>query len=208
MECECKKRRNIYKALMKAQEEFDVLEANSVNTHFKNSFAKLNVIYNATKKALRRNGIVINHGERFHPINHQQTTFTSLTHTESGEQLIDERYLVPEKPGCQGHGASETYMKRYAVKSLLGIDVGEDDDDGESERLYLARIEQLVKFIYTLPDPQEIEQAVNKKFDIPHISKLGDGKLFEAVMFVFAKVQEMKKARTRINVDNRIEHGS
>jgi len=207
-ECECKLKRNIIKALMSAQEDFDSIEANHINPQFKTKYAKLVDLYNACKKSLRKQGIVISHKCDTHPITNQQISKTILTHVATGETLEDTRYLLPEKPGSQGHGAAETYMKKYALKSLLGTDVGEDDDDGHAEESYRLQVNRFAAHINKLGNPQEIFNALFAKYKIDKLSDIGLVNMFDGLLFVWdfcanrARAEALQKAQ-RINVKPR-----
>jgi hypothetical protein len=192
--CLCRKKMQITKALLKAQESFEIIEANFTNPLYKSKYAKLPDLYNATKKPLRANNILIDHFCTFHPITHQQTVKTVLWHTPSGEVLEDERLLIPEKPGSQGLGSAETYVKKYGLKSLLGTDVGEEDDDGESERLYISRLKNLTVFIDRVHKEfaDATKQAILDKFMIKELKELGDGRLFDAVFYAMEFMNKNK----------------
>lgn len=161
--CDCLKRLNISKALLNAQKEFDIIEANFTNNQYKNKYAKLVDIYNATKKHLRAQNILVNHYCITHPDTHQQMTRTVLTHVPTGETIEDNRFLISEKPGNQGHGTSDTYMKKYGLKSLLGTDIGEEDDDGVDESLYLNRVDLLKEYINSKTTSYEAKNKIYEK---------------------------------------------
>jgi len=209
-QCECNLKKNITKALMSAQEDFDSIEANHINPQFKNKYAKLVDLYNACKKSLRKQGIVISHNCNTHPVTHQQVSKTTLIHIETGETLEDSRFLLPEKPGSQGHGAAETYMKKYALKSLLGTDVGEDDDDGHAEESYRLQVNRFITHINQQGDPHEIFDALFKHYKVSKISEIGLVNMLDASLFVWefcvnrARAKAQQKAQ-RVNVDSRIE---
>jgi len=198
MSCECELNRKIGPAFMKAQAGLDAVEALATNPQFKNKYARLVDLYNASKKSLRENGIVIRH--KCYVENDKQMIATILLHVESGEYYIDYRILVPEKPGCQGFGTAETYMKRYALKSLLATDVGEDDDDGEGERIYLARLSRLKEFIYRVEESfaKATDEAVCKHFKVKELKELGDGRLFDAIWFAMTFVIENRNNYKRL----------
>lgn len=188
-QCDCSYKKNIYRSFLLAQAELDSIEAGAVNGGFKNKYARLVDLYNASKKALRTQGIFISHKARLHKDTQQQLIETALIHAESGEEIVDTRYLLPEKPGSQGLGSAETYMKRYALRSLLGTDVGEDDDDGESERLYLKKLDDFMKLIKKhASDPKKLYEDLLQHFKIDHHYKIGEHRLFEAACWVIDNI--------------------
>ena len=74
------------------------------------------------------------------PIDGVEYLYTRLIHTETGQFIEDCRILESEKPGNQGKGASNTYMKKYALLSLCAI--ATEDDDGEEEERHIAKKQQ------------------------------------------------------------------
>jgi len=115
-------------ALIKAKAEFNPARKSSVNPHFKNRYADLAEVIEATEPALLKHGLVVLQPTR---VDEQGRVIlqTILLH-ESGEREVGEYLLVPSKQDPQGYGAAMTYARRYCWKGILGI--AEEDDDGES----------------------------------------------------------------------------
>lgn len=119
----------LFEALAKAQAEFGIAVFDSKNPHFKNEFASLRSIDEATKKQLTKVGIAVTQ-IAFTDENGGQCLFTVLGHS-SGEFLAGTVKLFLSKQDMQGLGASLTYAKRYAKSAVIGV-VSDQDDDGNA----------------------------------------------------------------------------
>ena len=120
---------NLSKALSQAQGEMPVIKFNSVNPFLKNHYADLGAIIAGTRPVLAKNGLAVT-----------QLTFgedgvvgveTILTHL-SGEWISDRVSMqVGDERGkssAQVAGSIVTYLRRYALASILGVYADEDGD--------------------------------------------------------------------------------
>ena len=120
---------NLAKALSQAQAEFPAIKFDSVNPFLKNGYASLGAIIHAVKPILAKYGLATS-----------QLTFgedgvigveTVLIHN-SGEWICSSVSMsVGEERGkssAQVAGSIITYLRRYALASLLGIYSDEDGD--------------------------------------------------------------------------------
>jgi len=130
--------RALASALLLAKKEFIATGLGGINAHQKYKYAKIEDIYHAVEGALSKNNIIILHFAR--PENEKEYLYTRLVHTTSGQFIEDCRILESEKPGNQAKGAANTYMKKYALLSLCAI--ATEDDDGEEEQHYIAKVKQ------------------------------------------------------------------
>jgi hypothetical protein len=117
----------LYRALAKARTEFTKVKFDSVNPHFKNKFASLASMHDATIEALSANGLMIlqlptDNDGRF-------ALKTVLAHV-SGASVETTLLMPPTKNDAQGIGSAMTYARRYSYAAILNI-VGEPDDDAE-----------------------------------------------------------------------------
>ena len=120
--------KNITKALIEAKRRFPPIYKNSVNPHFRNKYASLDVILEAITEPLCNAGIVLI----------QPTTIrdgltiltTQLIHAESGE-IIESELIIPAQSDPQKLGSAMTYYRRFSVCSILAI-AAEIDDDGNT----------------------------------------------------------------------------
>jgi hypothetical protein len=116
-------------ALAKAQSEFDVASQNKSNPYFKSAYADLMSVVQASRPALTKNGlsivqIITNNDEG-------QWLTTKMMHN-SGEWMQSKVRIVPPKNDIQSLSSTVTYMKRMCYVSLVGVVVGDEDDDGEA----------------------------------------------------------------------------
>ncbi len=116
-------------ALVAAQEKIKHASKDSNNPHFKNDYASLESVIDATKVALVSNSVVVLQG--------MSTDGTSLTtrlqHT-SGEFIETEVKLVLSKNDMQGLGSAITYARRYALAAIMNISQADDDGNDASNR--------------------------------------------------------------------------
>lgn len=117
-----------FEALSKAQAEFGIAVFDSENPHFRNKFASLKSIDEATKKALSKNGISTT--QIVYSGTEGPRLLTILGHS-SGEFMGGDLKLILAKGDMQGLGSATTYGKRYAKAAMLGV-VSDADDDGEA----------------------------------------------------------------------------
>lgn len=111
-------------ALAKAQAVGMTAIINKTNPHFKNRYADLAAVIDATRKPLADNGLSVT-----------QTTevrdggfvlVTALRH--SSGQWIASDYPLPMAAKPQELGSALTYARRYSLSALLCIAADEDDD--------------------------------------------------------------------------------
>ncbi len=114
-------------ALAAAQAEFKPAVKNAENSHFKNTYADLTSIIDATRDALSKHGIAFTQLPKHD--NGRIVIVSKLIH-KSGQTLENEVSLKAAQDTPQGYGSTITYGRRYGAQCLLGIN-GEDDDDGQ-----------------------------------------------------------------------------
>lgn len=115
--------KNIYKALADFHDEMGTITKDANNPFFKSKYAPLETILPAIKEPLKKAGLVFT----------QIPTGicklkTIIVHTESGESIDGEYEMTPAKNDPQGQASTLTYMRRYALTSMLGLNCDEDDD--------------------------------------------------------------------------------
>lgn len=113
--------------LLEFQKRVSAISKDSMNPFFKSKYFDVNTVIDTIKPILNEVGLVVTQplgfaGER------------NLLHT----QVLDEEkvvasssVLVPEIADIQKFGAALTYLRRYALVSLLLLQ-GEEDDDGNT----------------------------------------------------------------------------
>jgi len=122
-------------ALARAQGNFEAVQRTATNPHLKNNYATLDDVIAAIRKPLSNEALAYTQlvGQENDAI-----TLTTLLMHESG-QYIETSVVVTPLSGNRGVnemqtlGAALTYMKRYQLSALLGVNT-DSDDDGNSTR--------------------------------------------------------------------------
>jgi hypothetical protein len=111
-------------AFAKASGNIKNASMNKINPHFKSKYADLAAIFDAVRKPLADNGLVVT-----------QTTeireggfvlMTMLAH--SSGQWIRSEYPLPATGRPQEIGSALTYARRYSLSAITGVAADEDDD--------------------------------------------------------------------------------
>ncbi len=113
-------------ALAKAQGMIAGAKKDSVNPHFKTSYADLASVWDACRAALSANGLSV--VQPTQPATGGVLVATILLHT-SGEWIRGDLFMPCAKPDAQGIGSAITYARRYGLAAMVGV--APDDDDGE-----------------------------------------------------------------------------
>lgn len=119
--------KNITKKLLAAQKEFPLIKKEDTNPFFKSKYAGLPSVLEVVLPILQKNGLLlvqlpITYGERI-------GVKTVILDEESAESIESEFTMALAKNDPQGAGSAITYARRYALISILGLNV-DDDDDG------------------------------------------------------------------------------
>lgn len=121
----------LHKALLAAQKEIKHAIKDATNPHFKNKYATLESVIDATKDIANKHGIVISqimgkdeHGQYVETILMVEGELSSRT------MLSSKCYLVLDKANMQGLGSAFTYARRYSLAAIFNI--AQEDDDAEA----------------------------------------------------------------------------
>jgi hypothetical protein len=114
---------NLSKALLIFNVKVDTIKKDAKNPFFKSTYASLTNIIDSIKEPMIESGLVL---VQFPEGLHHLTT--RLIHSESGEWMESEYAMKPVKDDPQGIGSVLTYMRRYAIASILNLSIDEDDD--------------------------------------------------------------------------------
>ena len=112
-------------ALSKAQGEMTLASEDKVNPHFKSSYASLGSVWDACRIPLSKNGLCV--VQNPHVENGELFLVTMLLHS-SGQWMKSMIPVTNAKNTPQALGSCITYMRRYALSSMVGIAPGDDDD--------------------------------------------------------------------------------
>jgi hypothetical protein len=123
--------KNLFKSLAAFQQEVPVIHKGTQGYGY--SYADLPKIFEVINPLLQK------HGLGFTQLINGQTIVTVLFHSESGEQ-IDSQTDIPQGVQLKGMndfqvlGSAITYLRRYALSSILGI-VTDKDVDATGEQI-------------------------------------------------------------------------
>lgn len=128
--------KNIAKSLAKFHEEMGTIQKDANNPFFKSKYAPLETILPAIKEPLAKSGLVFTQAPSSIVLYTQIGTGivvvpslkTTIIEIESGESISENTPLLLAKQDPQGQGSAITYMRRYALVSMLGLNCDEDDD--------------------------------------------------------------------------------
>lgn len=118
--------KQIAAALIKFDAEISKIKKEAINPFFKNAYCPLPDILDAIKEPLLKAGLTV---KQFPSGEHELTTI--VIH-ESGEYLESTYKMMPTKNDPQSEGSRITYQRRYALGSVLGLNIDEDDDGNKA----------------------------------------------------------------------------
>lgn len=115
----------LYTALLKSQSEFPNVKKSANNPFFKSKYASLDAILEVVTPILNKNGLFI---AQF-PVNDDNRVgvYTAIYYKD-GEKIDGRFTMTLAKNDPQGAGSAITYARRYALVSMLGLNVEDDDD--------------------------------------------------------------------------------
>lgn len=115
-------------ALFEFQSKAHKIIKKADNPFFKSKYADLPSILDEISEPLRDCGLVLSQ----HPDGEGLTTL--LIHAASGEYFMSNGTMKPIKNDPQALGSAITYQRRYAICSILGLNVDKDDDGNEASQ--------------------------------------------------------------------------
>lgn len=123
---------NLAPALAKAQAELKAIAKDSVNPHFRNTYASLDNILEGIRPTLAKHGLSLVQGATAphadeNGVIRSFVVETMLLHA-SGEYVTNAAVMPLAKADPQGAGGALTYGRRYGVAALLALATEEDDD--------------------------------------------------------------------------------
>ncbi len=120
-------------ALSKFQKNIKTIKKDKkANLGFQYEYADINAVLQACKEPLANNSLSIS--QPMGIIDGKAVLYTQVSHS-SGQWIRGCCFIQPDTGGklrgVQATGSAITYMKRYSLCALLGLDSG-DDDDGKA----------------------------------------------------------------------------
>lgn len=194
----------LYAALAKAQGEIELATADSKNPFFKSTYANLASIVKVSRNPLSKNGLAIIQRVQSNSAN-QMFLYTRLCHA-SGQWIEAKMPINPPKNDIQSIGSYITYLRRYNLASIVGVTVGEEDDDGEGamdrgkespkkdELITASQIRELEKILFDLTD--EDEKGMLAWCQISELSQMPQAKYIAAKKALEKKI-ELKNKETK-----------
>lgn len=116
-------------ALIRAQFKIKHATKDSNNPHFRNDYASLESVIDASKEAYLDEGIAVLQG-----MSPDGSTLTTRLQHGSGEFIETDLKLVLSKQDMQGLGSAITYGRRYALAAISNISQQDDDGNVASNR--------------------------------------------------------------------------
>lgn len=111
--------------LLEFQKRVSAISKDSVNPFFKSKYFDVNTVIDTIKPILNEVGLVV-----AQPLGIHDSRNVLTTEVLDGDKVIlSSTMYLPEQPDVQKLGAAITYIRRYALVSLLLLQ-GEEDDDG------------------------------------------------------------------------------
>lgn len=130
------------KALLAVQKDLPTVGKDSDNPFFKSKYASLAHIMKVVLPILNKHGVFVSQAPD--QLDGQPTLVTNLVHGETGQQVSSTMPLFLTKNDPQGQGSAITYARRYAIVSMLGLVVDEDDDGNAGSTLEPTKPKQYI----------------------------------------------------------------
>lgn len=118
-------------ALIAVQAEIEPAIKDSTNPHFKSRYADLSSIWGSCRTSLAKNHLAVIQSPTF--VDQRVVLITRVIH-KSGQWIENELSIKPQQDTAQGIGSCITYARRYALASMVGVTVDEDDDGNEASK--------------------------------------------------------------------------
>jgi hypothetical protein len=123
-------KKTIYQALLEAQKEFPTIKKEDKNPFFKSTYAGLPSILEVVLPILHKHGIVLTQ----FPVS-EEGRIGVTTRLANANECLDSTFTLPLAQNTpQGAGSAITYARRYALVSMLGLNVDDDDDGNEASK--------------------------------------------------------------------------
>lgn len=148
-------------ALSRCQSKLERVSADATNTHTRSTYATYAKLDKVIRPIYTQEGFSISYGEKDCPIP-GKTRFVAYVSRE-GVTREYQKDLTPSTQGPKGNdmmtpihadGAADSYAKRYLLKDIFNIAIGEDDTDGASN----GELDEALEWIANASDPDELKR--------------------------------------------------
>ena len=120
---------NIDKAMVEFNKEIESIEKGELNPFFKNYYCSLDQIISYVRPFLAKHGLYVQQFPIFG--GEGMLSVKTIVKHESGEFIESDSMPIKYGKTSQDFGGTNTYCRRYALASILGLSF-EKDDDGNS----------------------------------------------------------------------------
>ena len=143
--------KQLFAALCKAQASMGAAVKDSKNPHYRSSYASLTAVLDAVVPVLNAQGITVLQLPHLEGCHVELTTV--LGHTSG--QMLSSTVAAPmgKKQDAQAVGSAITYLRRYALQSIMGLPVKDDDGNAASRRAPQQQRRQVPET--SIPTPAE-----------------------------------------------------
>ncbi len=163
--------RELFKALSLAQADYTQVDFSGKNSHYKNKYATLGDLQDASRKALCSNGLSV-YQHLYQDDNGHNFLKTVLAHL-SGQTLTSTVRIAPTQNNIHQIGSYLASMRRMSYASLIGLLVHDaDDDDGFT--CMADRVDTIAKGTkpsYTSPSTKNAEFDMISKAELETLEK-------------------------------------
>lgn len=118
----------IYEKLLEVQKEIGAIKKEETNPFFKSKYFDINGLLAVVKPVLNKHGLVLL--QALTTLEGKPALKTTIAHNENNQdspENIIETCFIPESADVQKMGSAITYMRRYALQSLLALEAEDDD---------------------------------------------------------------------------------
>jgi hypothetical protein len=150
--------KNLYLKLAEVKREVGKVSKNSINPHFKKTYADLNALIDAVEPILLEKGLLM-----LQPIQNGNVT-TVIIDCESSES-IESSIALPSLPDPQKLGSAITYFRRYTLQSLLGL-MAEDDDANKASKKDTLSDERFTNALQAIADGKATKESLINNFSL------------------------------------------
>lgn len=184
---------NIYNALVRAQGNYKPVIKTGYNPHFKSTYATYEDMVEASREALKKEGISVTHRLIYNEDKDILCYETSLLYNKQSIPSTAPIYLK-DKTNLQSLGSAISYLKRYQYGPLCGIAVSDEDDDGNSlsgQSNHEVASEKQIEFIkMLLKNAPEREAKICAHYKIDTIEQLPRNNASEVIKTLQSKAKE------------------